>query len=302
MSADSSDYLSEMRKPRPLSERDIDDFFAGSSLPGEGPMNRFARSARAAASGPAPPPKGELARIFTAGLTIDKGDLPGRAASKVHGPHHEASVLPKWRQLTMAASTFLTGLIAKLGVASAATKMGLIAAVTAGAVTAAGAAGALPAPVQNAVSHAVSSVTPIKLPTDSTTKPAGPATTKPASPGLNGLDQANSTPAAGHAPTALPTHPDNTAKTTDQPANADTPDHSQQPTSTGDVPTSVAAPDPAGSATTPSATSDSPDHSQQPTSTGQNETSNSSSSDRTPASSTSQDSPSASTSTANPDH
>ncbi|MGC8513669.1 MAG: hypothetical protein ACP5P1_11665 [Acidimicrobiales bacterium] len=267
MSADSSDCLSEMHKPRPLSERDIDDFFAGNSLPGEGPMNRFARSARAAASGPTPPPKGELARIFTAGLTIDKGDLPVRAASKVHGPHHEASVLPKWRQLTMAASTFLTGLIAKLGVASAATKMGLIAAVTAGAVTAAGAAGALPAPVQNAVSHAVGSVTPIKLPTDSTTKPAGPATTKPASPGLNGLDQANSTPAAGHAPTTLPTHPNNTTKTTDQPANTDTPDHTQQPTSAG-----------------------------------QNEPSNSSSSDRTPASSTSQDSSSASTSKANPDH
>ena len=210
MSADHDDYFSEMRKPRPLSERDIDDFFAGRSLPGEDPMNRFARSARAAASGPAPPPKGELARIFTAGLTIDKGDLPARAASKVHGPRHKASVLPKWRQLTMAASTLFTGLLAKLGVASAATKMGLIAAVAAGAITAAGAAGVLPAPVQNAVSHAVSSFTPIKLPTDSATNTTG----RPANPGLNGLDQANTTPAAGHAPTTLPTHPDNTTNTT----------------------------------------------------------------------------------------
>ena len=211
----SGDYLDEMRKPRPLSEREIEDFFAGQTIPGEDLLHSFALSARAAASGHSPPATGELGRILAVGLNIDKGDLSVRAASKVAGPQREVSALPKWRRLVMATSTFVAGLFAKLGVASAVTKTALIAAVTAGAVTAAGAAGALPAPVQNVVSHAVSDVTPIHLPTDATAKPAG----RPADPGLNGLDQANSTPAAGHAPTSLPAHPINSDKPAGRPAD-----------------------------------------------------------------------------------
>lgn len=201
-----SDYHDEMRKPRPLSDREIEDFFAGRTLPGEDLLNSFAQSARVSSTGPAPLPMGELARILADGLTTDKGDLPVTAASKANGPHREASALPKWRRPIMATSTFLTALFSKVGMASAAAKAGLTAAVAAGALTAAGAAGALPAPVQNALSHAISDISPVNLPTvGSQSHPSG----RPASPGLNGLNRANTTPAAGHAPTSVPapTHP-----------------------------------------------------------------------------------------------
>ena len=197
----SGDYHDEMRKRRPLSDRDIEDFFAGRTLPGEELLNSFAQSARVSSNGPLPLPAGELAGVLADGLTIDKGDLPVTAASKDTGPRQEPSGLPKWRRLIVATSTFLTALLTKVGMASAAAKAGLAAAVAAGALTAAGAAGALPPPVQNALSHAISDVTPINLPTT-----GSPAHGKPASPGVNGLDQANTTPAAGHAPTSLPAH------------------------------------------------------------------------------------------------
>ena len=197
---DSGDHHDEMPKPRALSDRDIEDFFAGRTLPGEKLLNSFAQSARVSSTGPAPVPRGELARILADGLTNEKGDLPATAASKAPGPRLEASALPKWRRPIMATSTFLTAIFTKVGMASAAAKAGLTAAVAAGALTAAGAVGALPAPVQNALSHAISDITPIHLPTT-----ASPTHGKPPSPGINGLNQANTTPAAGHAPTSLPT-------------------------------------------------------------------------------------------------
>jgi hypothetical protein len=193
------DYHDEMRKPRPLRDREVEDFFAGRPLPGEDLLNSFAHSVRASSTGPAPMVKGDLARILVDGLTIDKGDLSATAASKAAGPRTEASGLPKWRRPVVATSTFLTAIFTKVGMASAAAKVGLTAAVAAGALTAAGAAGALPGPVQNAVSHAISDISPINLPTTAT-----PSHGKPTTPGVNGLNQANTTPAAGHAPTSLP--------------------------------------------------------------------------------------------------
>ncbi len=206
------DYGAEMRKPRALSDRQVEDFFTG-SVAGEDLLTSFAHAARAAATGPAPLPTGELARILADGLTIDKGDLPVMAASKASGPRGEVSGLPKWRRPIVATTTLITTLIAKVGMASAAAKAGLATAALAGAFTAAGAAGALPAPVQNAVSHAVSAVTPVHLPTTAnshanpgTHQPSSQSGThgRPTSPGSVGLAQANSGPAAGHAPTSTP--------------------------------------------------------------------------------------------------
>lgn len=102
-------------------------------------------------------------------------------------------------------------------------------------VTAAGAAGALPAPAQNAVSAAVEAVTPFSFPDKANDKAdfGGKVSTdardggvdgkevsedakqngeanradgagQPTDPGQNGLDKANTTPAAGHVPTSVP--------------------------------------------------------------------------------------------------
>ena len=110
--------------------------------------------------------------------------------------------------------------------------------IAAASVTAAGAAGALPGPAQDAVAAAVEAATPFSLPdgaadqaefgervsTDATdggvdgkeisdeAKENGDAhradaakgAGQPDEPGQNGLDQANTTPAAGHVPTSLP--------------------------------------------------------------------------------------------------
>ena len=236
------DYPYEMRKPRPLSDRSVEDLFTGKLVPGEEDLAAFAHSVRAWAQGPVPTPTGELARLLADGLTTDKGDLPATAASKATGPRTEASGLPKWRRPLVATSSFLTAMFTKVGMASAAAKTGLAAAVAAGAVTAGAAAGALPAPVQNAVSHAVGAVLPVQLPTDGTTVPApvrpsggtaavpppaagSQATDHPSGPPANpgsqsstGLGTANSTPAAGHAPVSVPTPANPGSQATNHPS------------------------------------------------------------------------------------
>lgn len=132
----------------------------------------------------------------------------------------------------------ITELLAGLSVATKAA-FGISMA-TAAAVTAGGAAGVLPGPAQGAVATTVEAVTPFSFPeqadpktefggtvaTDATdggvdgptvsaeaklqgeaNRPADTGSTagRPAAPGQQGLDQANSTPAAGRVPTAVPT-------------------------------------------------------------------------------------------------
>lgn len=117
---------------------------------------------------------------------------------------------------------------------SVATKAAFGISMAAASVTAAGAAGALPAPAQNAVSAAVEAATPFSFPDKANDNAdfGGKVSTdahdggvdgkevsedakrngdahradagKPTDPGQNGIDQANTTPAAGHVPTSLP--------------------------------------------------------------------------------------------------
>ena len=249
--SDLDDYANEMHKPRALDDRAVEAFFAGRSLPAdEDLLGTFAQSVRAFSHQPAPTPRGELAAVLMDGLTIEKGDLPVTAVSNATGPRREASGLPKWRRPRMTA--LLSALITKLGALGLAAKAGLAIALTAAGVTAAGAAGALPGPVQNAVSHAVSDVSPFTFPTTAnshavfggktattahnnhgvsgstvskaaktqgSTEKANPTTggsgsasqgsngapTNPGSQSSTGLNQANTTPAQGHAPTSVPT-------------------------------------------------------------------------------------------------
>ena len=258
------DYPYEMREPRPLSDRSVEDLFAGKLVPGEEDLAAFAHSVRAWAQGPVPTPGGELARMLADGLTTDKGDLPATAASKATGPRAEASGLPKWRRPLVATSSFLTAMFTKVGMASAAAKGGLAAAVAAGAVTAGAAAGALPAPVQNAVSHAVGAVLPVQLPTDGTTvqtparpsgstptvpAPGGQTTSHPSGPPANpgsqsstGLDTANSTPAAGHAPVSVPTPANPGSQATNHPSGPPAGTSSQSTAGSGATTGSGSAP------------------------------------------------------------
>lgn len=226
-----------MRKPRSLGEELVEDFFSGKSVPGEDELTAFAQSVRALATGPIPAPTEELAWILVGGLTIDNGDLLVSVAGNTTGPHGEVPVLPKWRRPLVATTSAFAALFTKVGAASAVAKTGLVAAVAAGAMTVAGAAGALPGPVQNALSHAVDHVLPVHLPTDgassrpaahpskatspksisgahlgsstkASTDPGSQSSGPPANPGSQsstGLNTANSTPAAGHAPTSVPT-------------------------------------------------------------------------------------------------
>jgi len=112
---------------------------------------------------------------------------------------------------------------------SVAAKAGFGITAAAAAVTAGGAAGVLPAPAQHSVAATVEAVTPFSFPdkanvkadfggtvstdatdggvdgkTVSTDAKLNAELNRPADPGQNGLDQANTTPAAGRAPTAVP--------------------------------------------------------------------------------------------------
>lgn len=129
----------------------------------------------------------------------------------------------------------ITELLAGLSVA---TKAAFGISMAAVGVTAGGAAGVLPGPTQAAVATTVEAVTPFSFPDAANTKAdfGGTVATdasdggvdgttvsadaklqgdanRPAAPGQNGLDKANTTPAAGHAPTAVPTGKPATAGT-----------------------------------------------------------------------------------------
>ena len=218
----------------------IDDAAAEAFVTGNGadeelvPLAAFADELRAMAAGPPPAASLQLAAMLAEGFSTDKGDLLVTAASSVPGPAVQVAGLPKWRTRRMIITEFIAGL-------SVATKAAFGIGMAAASVTAAGAAGALPAPAQHAVSAAVEAATPFSFPdkandnadfggtvstdahdggvdgkdvsedakhngdahrADGAGTPAGAG--QPTDPGQNGLDQANTTPAAGHVPTSVP--------------------------------------------------------------------------------------------------
>ncbi|MDQ3641997.1 MAG: hypothetical protein M3450_11205 [Actinomycetota bacterium] len=215
----------------PLDDRALEALLSGapSAQSGFDWLLPFVEELGEASRGSAPPMTPALALLVAEGFSIDKVDLPA--------PH--AAGRPKW-----ARKLVLTGLATKFGslglVAKAAMGLTLVAAST----TAAGAAGVLPAPAQHVVATVVDVATPFTFPdetkdkanfgatvgADATgasdgvpgvdgkavsdaarnkTKPDGPSGVPGgngvgANTGAKGLDRANETPAAGHAPTSVP--------------------------------------------------------------------------------------------------
>jgi hypothetical protein len=226
------DYHNEMSPRHQLDDETIEAFFAGRPLAtGESAcLAAFAEEVRLAAEGPVPVPSPALAAVLAEGFSTDKGDLPATAASNVPGPATQVAGLPKRRSKRMVVTELLAGL-------TMAAKAGLGLTMAAASVTAAGAGGVLPDPVQGAVGGAVEAVTPFSFPdkaddkadfgkrvsTDATDegvdgktiaeeakqhgaehRDSAPVPENRASNGQKGLDQANTTPAAGHAPRSVP--------------------------------------------------------------------------------------------------
>ena len=165
-----------MSDPWSLSDQDLDRLLAGKAPNGGDPVDRelaaFVRDVRAAflAEPAAETERRHLAAALEVSrLTADKGDPGVRPASKAHRPGRRASGLPKWRRRTVLSSLFasLFAKIAAVAIAAAAATGGLAA------------AGALPAPAQQAISHAASTVG-IHVPSPDHTSPAsGPSAHSP---------------------------------------------------------------------------------------------------------------------------
>ena len=226
--SDSGDYRTEMFRNHPLDDATIEAFFTGQPADEDlAPLAGFVEDLRSVTSGPAPVPSMRLAAMLAEGFSTEKGDLLVTAASNVTGPASQAAGLPKRKRTK---KMIIAELLAGLGVAA---KAGIGLTAAAAAVTAGGAAGVLPGPAQGAVSAGVEAVTPFSFPdranakadfggtvsTDATdggvdgetvsadAKTNGEANAdagRPAAPGQKGLDQANTTPAAGRAPTSVP--------------------------------------------------------------------------------------------------
>jgi hypothetical protein len=224
--SDAVDYDPEMIRRTHIDDAAFEAHLTGNDA-GELPaLAAFAEDLRTMTSGPGPAPSAQLAAMIAEGFSTEQGDLPATAASNVPGPAPQAAGLPKWRKRKMI--EFIAGL-------SVAAKAAFGISMAAASVTAAGAAGALPEPAQNAVSAAVEAVTPFSFPdkasdkadfggrvsTDATDGGVDGRTvaedaknngeddgdgdgSRPAAPGQNGLDQANTTPAAGHVPSSVP--------------------------------------------------------------------------------------------------
>jgi hypothetical protein len=147
------DYPNEMLPRDGLDDRVLDAVFSGRS-PGNAEVGWLAclvEDARLATSGPAPQPGVELASVFMAGISTEKGELPVTAASNASGPGSaQASGLPKWRKVKMTIAEALAALFAKIGALGAAAKVGLATAAVVAVTGAAGAAGVLPGPAQDA--------------------------------------------------------------------------------------------------------------------------------------------------------
>ena len=261
----SGDYDTEMFR-NPLDDAAIEAFFTGQPADEElAPLAGLVEDLRSMTSGPAPVPSMQLAKMLAEGFSTANGDLLATAESNVPGPAPQAAGLPKWRKKKMIITELLAGL-------SVAAKAGFGITAAAAAVTAGGAAGVLPGPAQHGVATTVEAVTPFSFPDKANVKAdfGGTVSTdatdggvdgktvstdaklnaeaklnadanRPADPGQNGLDQANTTPAAGRAPTSVPSG---------QPATAGTQSSAGLTTAAstpaaGHVPTSVPAGPPA---------------------------------------------------------
>ncbi len=229
---------SEMPRHHPLDDAAIEAFLTGQLADEDlAPLAGLVEDLDSMTSGPAPVPSMQLAAMLTDGFSTENGDLLVTAASNVTGPAPQAAGLPKWRKKKMVVVELLAGL-------SLAAKAAFGMSAAAAAVTAGGAAGVLPAPAQHVVATGVEAVTPFSFPDEADDKadfggtvstdardggvdgptvsaeaklngdvnrpadtPDGtdPDAGRPAAPGQTGLDRANQTPAAGHAPTAVPT-------------------------------------------------------------------------------------------------
>ena len=237
--SDPGDDDTEMLRRPPLDDATIEAFFTGHPAGEElSPLARLVEDLHSVTSGPAPAPSMHLAAMLADGFSTEKGDLPATAASNVTGPAPQAAGLPTWRKKKMIIAELLAGL-------SVAAKAGFGISAAAAAVTAGGAAGVLPGPAQHAVATGVEAVTPFSFPDKANEKadfggtvstdardggvdgkavsteakqngsqPEGSGeANRPADPGQHGLDQANTTPAAGHAPTSVPAGRPTTAGT-----------------------------------------------------------------------------------------
>lgn len=215
-----------------MSPRRIDDATAEALLTGrptaagDEVMVAFIEDLRASANGPVPPPSVALASVLEGGLVTEKGDLPATAASNVTGPAPQAAGLPKWRRKRMIISSLLAGLSvpakAFVGLSMAAASVG--------------GAAAAGVPVAQDV---VSAVTPVEFHSndnadfgedvstdardggvdgqETSEKAKAQAEERrqdgdhpsgaPAAPGSTGLDQANTTAGADHAPDSVPATP-----------------------------------------------------------------------------------------------
>ena len=222
------DNDTEMFRRHRIDDAAAEAFFTGNGADDElVPLAAIADELRAMAAGPPPAASLQLAAMLAEGFSTDKGDLLVTAASSVPGPAVQVAGLPKWRTRRMIITEFIAGL-------SVAAKAAFGISMAAASVTAAGAAGALPAPAQHAVSAAVEAATPFSFPDKANDNAdfGGKVSTdahdggvdgkdvsddakangdthradagQPTDPGQNGLDQANTTPAAGHVPTSLP--------------------------------------------------------------------------------------------------
>ncbi len=260
----------EMQAPRPLDDASTEAILSGrtSGRPDEfSSVVGFIEDLRGFAQAPVPPPSAALARVLAAGVTTEKGDLPATAASNVTGPAPQAAGLPKWRRKKM--SILIGGLAAKLASLSVAAK-------AAGAMTLATASlgGAAVAGVPVA-QDAVAVVTPFSFPEKANEKADHGKTTStdardggvdgsqisdaakqraeerradgdrrpentgaPEAPGSAGLDKANTTPAAGRAPTSVPASPSTAGAPQSRPSGAPdgTPSGAPEGTPTGGAP------------------------------------------------------------------
>ena len=222
--------VGEMPVP-PLDDRALEALLSGapSAQSGFDWLLPFVEELGEASRGSAPPMTPALASLVAEGFSIDKVELPA--------PH--AAGRPKWTTKLVP-----VGLVAKFGSLGLVAKAAMGLTLGAASTTAAGAAGVLPAPAQHAVATVVDAATPFTFPDETKSKANVGATvsadatgasdgvpgvdgkavsdaarnkTKPGGPsgvpggngvgantGAKGLDRANETPAAGHAPTSVP--------------------------------------------------------------------------------------------------
>lgn len=136
-----------------VSEQELNRLFSGKA-PSQGSglpdLSRFVQGLHSSYPGAIAPEveQAHLAALIQLVNLTDKGDLAARPASKVTGPHAQASGLPKARRMFMLESLFVT-LAAKIGLGAVAVAM---------AATGAAATGNLPDQAQTGISRAVEKV------------------------------------------------------------------------------------------------------------------------------------------------